>query len=287
MMEDLYDIVTFRRDQMADFDAWILPDVYEELLAEDEFAGNGIIAIGALREDEPCGAAICTRWGNGILSLISIVVAEPERRSGLGRRMLDAAVREAVETVPWSGVNGAEKQIELHTEYVMPEEEIASFDEFLHAYGFRDYSMLAPVFSLNASAGEAQLALNSIAELPDEGEKLCAVLEESDLPIDPELSFYVGDAAEADMVFVTNPAGDHTYFLTSDVFGEVDKAAFEQGVLSVLKKIEDADAGATVLAPAASQPYADVLERLARKDGQVCIHREASCYIVFKGGEAE
>ena len=286
-MDAFYRIVRFDRDGMADFDAWILPDVYEELLAEDEFAGNGIIAIGALREDEPCGAAICTRRGDGSLSLISIAVAEPERRSGLGRRMLDAAVREGVETVPWSGADGAEKQIELHTEYVMPEEEIASFDEFLHAYGFRDYSTLPPVYALNSAAGAPLLALSSIAELPDAGEALCAALEESDLPIDPELSFCVGDAAEADMVFVTNPAGDHTYFLTSDVFGAVEKTDFEQGMLSVLRKIEDADAGATVLAPAALQPYADVVERLARKGGQVCIHRDASCYIVFKGGVAE
>lgn len=287
-MEERFDIVSFSRDDLSDFYDWILPDVYTELLGVEDFADEGVIAVGALREGTPCGAAICVYSGNDTFSLISIIVGEPERRKGGGLQLLDAAVNEALHLTAWQGNDLSLKKLELTAEYVLPEDAIDGMDSFLSAYGFRDFAESSPVYLWNAAdVGQNLVSLTPFTELQDEGEEMLTELEESDLSPDPELSFYTGEEQNAPLVFATDPAGDNTYFVSSGVFGEVGSAEFEQAFLTVLKKIGDADPDATVIASASSNPYADTLERLARESGTVCVHRQASCYVLLRAEENE
>lgn len=281
-MEEKYEIVSFIRTQMPDFYDWVLPDVYAELLGVEDFADEGVIAVGALRDGEPCGAAVCVFTDAGVFSLISIMMDEAERRQGGGRLLLDAAVNEALRLTDWEMTGQPVKKLELRTEYVMREDEIADMDRFLSAYGFRDFTDMPPVYLYNVAIGRETIRLTPLTDFPDEEAELYAALEESDLAPDPELSFCVGDAQDTPLVFVTNPAGDSTYFVTSGILGEIGQEDFGQAFLSVLKKIGDTDADATVIAPATAHTYADVLERLARESGTVCSHRQASCYILLQ-----
>ena len=280
-MNDQFAIVTFRRGQMADFYDWILPDVYMELLATEDFSEEGIIALGALNDGRPCGAAVCFYVGGEAFNLGSIIVDETVRRQGIGSALLEAAENEALAILPPVSYDPPVKQTELKVTYVMPEAQSLEADAFFQACGFRGFSTEAPVFLFEAAqAGEALLPLKAFAELPDEAPD--ELVEEYDLPVEPELSFFAEDSDGEEMLFLTSPAGDHSYFLISSVNGSAGKAAYAQALLSVLQKIGEADGDATVLASALSQPYADVFERLARERGQICLHREASCYVSLR-----
>ena len=278
-MDETYQIVTFQRDQMTDFCDQILPDIYSELLAAENFDAEGVVAVGAVREGAPCGAAICAFAGDRSISLISIVVDEAERRRGLGRQMVDAAVNEAMHAVEAQLPGMPDLNLELDAEYVLPEEALDGFEAFLRACGFRHFTTLAPVYLLNAADGSAKTALRAFDELPDEGEALCGMMEELDLSIEPTLSFCTADEG---IVFVTNPAGEQTYIITSTVEAGVSKADYRAAALSVLQRIEAAAPGATVIFAASAQPYADVIEALAAENGKICRHKTAACYILLR-----
>lgn len=281
-MEEKYETVTFLREQMADFYDVILPDIYTELLGVEDFADEGVIAVGILRDGEPCGAAIGVFADEDVFSLISIMMAEEERRQGGGRLLIEELIREALRRVDWQGDDLSVKRAELRAEYVMDEDEIGGMDLFLAACGFRGFETAPPVYLLNTSVGRDLIPLTAFTDLPDEGKKFLEALEDDDLSPDAELSFYVGDAENASVVFLTNPVGDSTYRVTAAAFDGATQETYGQALLTVLGKIADADANATVIAPAVMHPFPAIPERLARESGTVCVHRRASCYILLQ-----
>lgn len=117
------------------FEGLLLPQTAALLWAgQDE-----VEAVGALSVGEPCGAA-AVRRGAGAAELLSIYVAEPLRRKGVGSLLLLLLM----EHCRAGGCSGVE------TDYVLEEQARASLEGFLRANGFAGEERASTVYQFEA-----------------------------------------------------------------------------------------------------------------------------------------
>lgn len=288
----------FQTKDVYDFKNLILANVSEQLIqieeAEDE---EDIICIGALNENGPQGAVVAQLLGDHEVFIHSIFVNPSERKNGVAKELLNSVLSEALAV--FSEDNDFEESavdVFLHTDYALPTAEIEAFTGFLKSFGFSDFANLGDcylieknnlkeeLFDIDLSGNtENENSIESFADLSSDGiDLLNELIEDSELQIDPSLSFVLGSGEIARAYMWTELGADDEFVIRSSGSEDITDAEF-LGLLKItIDSIAKANKDFTLILDSESNLKPDLL---AKQFGYTdcCFKRtEAGMYILFE-----
>ncbi len=118
----------------------ILPDIYEELMEQEEI-DTEYICLSSWLSDTPVGVLIADTEDDGNLNLLSVWTDPIYRRMGIASALKDKMTEVALELYDWEpGQYGDD--ILLKTMYCLRDEYKEPFEEWLKKNDFTDFAIL-------------------------------------------------------------------------------------------------------------------------------------------------
>lgn len=136
---------------LSEYQTLILPQVYELLSCGEGRPTEEHLCIGARVAGKAAGAVVVElEEETGDLVLLSLYVASPYRRKGLGLTLLQRVLLVARQTFVF--FEDQDEMIQFKTTYALPEALCETFREFLMAAGFTDFIKLPRMFAVDDAA---------------------------------------------------------------------------------------------------------------------------------------
>ena len=271
---------------VMDFEAYIIPNVFRRIAALDSWEEPSILAVGAVIDGVPCGAAVAQLLETDEVFLHSIAVDEKYRNNGIGSKLLDAILgRSAEEMDPGDGL---ELALFLHADYVLADEALACFEGFLKKNGFTDFADAAPVYIFDdekaVKLARPSAAAKCFAGIPDaDASQLEAFFAEQGIYPDLTLSFFNGtEDAPKCLLLVQNPEEDVYLVTGTSRAADADMEDMDELFRAALHAI----AGRSEHFRLVVNPERNAFPALWSRYEDACalksVHREAGAYLVLE-----
>ena len=125
---------------LSEYEAFMLPMIYEELLQQSCIEEN-YIALAAIDEDTPLGVVIAEPEDGGDINLLSIWTAMDRRREGIASGLLQKMTEVARALYKWDdGQYGDD--ITLKTMYCLDDRYRKIYEAWLEKNGFTDFMVM-------------------------------------------------------------------------------------------------------------------------------------------------
>ena len=125
---------------LSEYEAFMLPMIYEELLQQSCIEEN-YIALAAIDEDTPFGVVIAEPEDGGDINLLSIWTAMDRRREGIASGLLQKMTEVARALYKWDdGQYGDD--ITLKTMYCLDDRYRKIYEAWLEKNGFTDFMVM-------------------------------------------------------------------------------------------------------------------------------------------------
>lgn len=136
------------------FKSLLLPQLHQRLqqMGDSRETENGtLLALGALRDGEPTGALVAILEQEGDIELLSLLVAQQHRRSGVATGLVDRLLR--VASGCYMGERDGEANcIMLRASYLLTAEQLSVFRPFLERVGFDTFVEEGFAYSMDSTA---------------------------------------------------------------------------------------------------------------------------------------
>lgn len=271
-----FQIMEFDETTLEDFQDVILPGVLAELLSMDDFAEEGIIAIGAMSKEEPVGAVIARLLNNTQVQILSLYVVQDARRNGIAVTMLDGLASLCFEL--FDNEEQWEVPVGIGIDYVMDDELLEGFEAFLQKAGFGYHEERLPVCIFKASLADSLPENSEARELPED-EYFEEWLEEAGLVTEPELCIYTGQEENPSCILAALDAGDGSYDLISYSDESCSDDQFAPALKHLLKKL---DRDADIYADSMKNVCPEFLKQTAIDGGRILTHRFAEHRMIIE-----
>lgn len=271
-------IMAFDETTLEDFQDVILPSVLEELLALDDFADFGVLAVGAMLDGAPIGALIARLLSETQAQILSLYVVPECRRAGVASAMLDGIAAMCFDL--FDSVEQWEVPVGICIDYVTDETMRKALESFLDSTGFRVREERPPVYRLAASCEHSLSGSGEAHPLPNDAE-LAEWLEEIAPGSGPELGIFAGSEDAPSCILLASDAGDGSYDLISYAPEGCGDAEYLSALKLLLQKLGK---DAVVYADAAKNACPDALAQAARYGGGILRHSYAQRRMIIEKG---
>lgn len=276
-----YQVMAFDETTVEDFHDVILPDVLAELYTLDDFADYGILAVGAMHNEQAIGAVIARILSEADVQILSLYVAPKFRRAGVASTMIDG-----IAALCFDLFDTAEKYevpVGICIDYVADDEQPDGLEDFLGKTGFRYREERPAVYRLAALCADMLSGSGNAHLLPEDARDMFAAwADDAELNSEPELCAYTGDEDAPQCMLLLTVAGDESYDLISAVTESCTDADFEAALKLLLQNV---DKNAEVYADAAKNVCPDVLAKAAEYGGKRFRHSYAQRRMIIEKGE--
>lgn len=279
--------VLFGPDDLVDFQDLIIEPVWEELIPLGEYDSEDIIAVGAVADGLPVGALVARMCERQEVQLASLWVVPRFRGMGIGKGLLDACLEKALDT--YTDVYAIPEEqptlISLHVDYALGGEDLAAFESFLKANGFKGFThsgsvCLIPVDRAPAVPSGGARALSSVSgELTDAFDSLS---EDTGFQMEPALSFFTGNEDKPGCVVLCAHCGESDFTVVSHVFDGCTEEDYAGALGCVFASLRAAYPGSIVLADSEKNAFAAVWDSLASACGETAYHASAVRIVLFE-----
>lgn len=129
------------KDDLENLRMLILPDIYEELMEQEEIINTEYICLSSWMGDTPAGVLIADLEGDGNINLLSIWTDPVYRRIGIASALKDKMTEVALELYDWEEDQYGD-DILLKTMYCLGDDYKKPFVQWLEKNDFTDFAML-------------------------------------------------------------------------------------------------------------------------------------------------
>jgi len=283
------EIVRFSNDGLYDFKPYILPDVFEQLLIAQDYEKLQLVCAGVLVDDKPMGAAIAQLLENNEIYLQSIIVDEEVQRQGIGTALLNGILGEALPMFASDNdIEAMPTRIFLHTHYVLPKEEVASFDNFLKKFGFAEiYEMEDCCYidgtklNIPADFKKPQNIISFSEDANGNDEELEAFFRVNKIDFDSNHAFILTDGKKSKAVIYAESGVDDEYFVGAYAVAEISDKEFEDLFFSLATAIKKDTPNFYFAIDEHEITNPQHLEKIAAGSLELFAHKEAGYYADF------